>query len=258
MDKPRGQSENPRAGRLAAGGWGDGGRETFPARIRGLGRPRLPMGEGYACPRWVWYPQATRKAGPHPSCPFSVLSSQERAGDQEVFEAPSSSVQFCGLVHERMSPNLKNADVKMGSFRVLVGYGLITESYPTLFATLWTVARPAPLSMGLPSQEYWSGLPFPPPGDLPTQGSYPCLLHWQEDSLLLSHLGRLKPFQRHRITLLAEPSVCSIQSTFWKDRHIRSPCLRHKSSQVAGKTQYQAATFSLPQVPSLHLPQPEP
>lgn len=62
------------------------GRETFPARIRGLGRPRLPMGEGY--------PQATRKAGPHPSCPFSVLSFQERVGDQEVFEAPSSSVQW--------------------------------------------------------------------------------------------------------------------------------------------------------------------
>ena len=36
-----------------------------------------------------------------------------------------------------------------------------------LFATPWTVARQAPLSMGLSWQEYWSGLPFPPPGDLP-------------------------------------------------------------------------------------------
>ena len=34
------------------------------------------------------------------------------------------------------------------------------------FATLWTVARQAPLSMGFPRQEHWSGLPFPPPGDL--------------------------------------------------------------------------------------------
>ena len=199
-------------------------------------------------------PQGRRDPTPHaPS-----VSSPPRKGQVIRRSLRPRPVQFSGLVHERMSPNLKNADVKMGSFRVLVGYGLITESYPTLFATLWTVARPAPLSMGLPSQEYWSGLPFPPPGDLPTQGSYPCLLHWQEDSLLLSHLGRLKPFQRHRITLLAEPSVCSIQSTFWKDRHRRSPCLRHKSSQVAGKTQYQAATFSLPQIPSLRLPQPEP
>jgi len=35
-----------------------------------------------------------------------------------------------------------------------------------LFATLWTVAHQAPLSMGFPKQEYWSGLPFPSPGDL--------------------------------------------------------------------------------------------
>ena len=36
-----------------------------------------------------------------------------------------------------------------------------------LFVTLWTVARQAPLSMGFSWQEYWSGLPRPPPGDLP-------------------------------------------------------------------------------------------
>ena len=36
-----------------------------------------------------------------------------------------------------------------------------------LFATLWTVAHQAPLSMGLPMQKYWSGLPFPTPGDIP-------------------------------------------------------------------------------------------
>ena len=36
-----------------------------------------------------------------------------------------------------------------------------------LFATPWTVALRAPLSKGFSSQEYWSGLPFPPPGDHP-------------------------------------------------------------------------------------------
>ena len=35
-----------------------------------------------------------------------------------------------------------------------------------LFATPWTVARQAPLSTGFPRQEYWSGLPFSPPGDI--------------------------------------------------------------------------------------------
>ena len=39
-----------------------------------------------------------------------------------------------------------------------------------LFATLWTVAHQDPLSMGLSRQEYWSGLSFPPPGDLPDPG----------------------------------------------------------------------------------------
>ena len=38
------------------------------------------------------------------------------------------------------------------------------------FVTLWTVARQAPLSMGLSRQEYWSGLPCPPARDLPDPG----------------------------------------------------------------------------------------
>ena len=40
-------------------------------------------------------------------------------------------------------------------------------SHVRFFATLWTVSRQAPLSMGLSRQEYWSGLPFPSPGDPP-------------------------------------------------------------------------------------------
>ena len=42
-----------------------------------------------------------------------------------------------------------------------------------LFATLWTVVRQAPLSMGFSRQEYWSGLPCLPPGDLPDPGIKP-------------------------------------------------------------------------------------
>ena len=42
-----------------------------------------------------------------------------------------------------------------------------------LFVTLWTVARQAPLSMGFPRQEYWSGMPFCPPGDLANPGIEP-------------------------------------------------------------------------------------
>jgi len=39
-----------------------------------------------------------------------------------------------------------------------------------IFATPWTEAHQAPLSLGFPRQEYWSGLPFPSPGDLPDPG----------------------------------------------------------------------------------------
>ena len=42
-----------------------------------------------------------------------------------------------------------------------------------LWATLWTVAFQAPLSMGFSRQEHWSGLPRPPPGDLPDPGTEP-------------------------------------------------------------------------------------
>ena len=45
-----------------------------------------------------------------------------------------------------------------------------------LFATLWTVAHQAPLSMGFSRQDYWSGLPCPPPWDLPDPGVEPISL----------------------------------------------------------------------------------
>ena len=57
-----------------------------------------------------------------------------------------------------------------------------------LFMTLWIVAHQPPLSMVFSRQEYWSGLPCHPPGDLLTQGLNPCLsplLHWQVGSLPL-------------------------------------------------------------------------
>ena len=56
-----------------------------------------------------------------------------------------------------------------------------------LFATSWTVAHEAPLSIGFSRQEHWSGLQFPPPGDLPDPGinrlCVLCFLCWQAGSL---------------------------------------------------------------------------
>ena len=61
-----------------------------------------------------------------------------------------------------------------------------------LFVTPWTVAHQALLSVGFSWKEYWSGSPFPPPGDHPDPGTEACLqhlLHWQANSLQLRHLG---------------------------------------------------------------------
>ena len=63
------------------------------------------------------------------------------------------------------------------------------------FVTPWTIAHKAPLSMEFSRQEYWSGLPFPPSGDLPDPGIEPVppvSLHWQVDSLPLRHLSEIQ------------------------------------------------------------------
>ena len=52
-----------------------------------------------------------------------------------------------------------------------------------LFATPWTAAHQAPLSMGFSRQEYWSGLPFPSPGDIPDPGIEPRSPTLQADAL---------------------------------------------------------------------------
>ena len=51
-------------------------------------------------------------------------------------------------------------------------------SHVWLFAALWTIARQPPLSLGLSRQEYWDGLPFLPPGDLPNPGIQPASLQF--------------------------------------------------------------------------------
>ena len=60
-----------------------------------------------------------------------------------------------------------------------------------LFATLWTVAHQAPPSLGFSRQEYWSGLPFPSPWDLPDPGIEPRSPALQADTLTSEPFGKL-------------------------------------------------------------------
>ena len=89
-----------------------------------------------------------------------------------------------------------------------------------LFETPWTVAHQAPLSMGFSRQEYWNKLPFPAPGDLPNSGIKPhllSLLHWQKDSLPLSHLqttterSHMLPLNIAHATIKTEDPECCNQ-----------------------------------------------
>ena len=62
-------------------------------------------------------------------------------------------------------------------FVPIMGCMLSRFSHVRLFVTPWTVACHTPLSMGFSRQAYWSGLPFPSPGDLPDLGVEPQVSH---------------------------------------------------------------------------------
>ena len=102
-----------------------------------------------------------------------------------------------------------------------------------LFATPWTVAYQAPLSMEFSRQEYWSGLPFPLPGDLPDPGIEPSLPHCRQT---LYHLSHHWPLGKRKFKLLWNNTAhlfssvqCSRSVMFdslWphESQHAKPPC----------------------------------
>ena len=87
-------------------------------------------------------------------------------------------------------------------------------------ATPRTVALQAPLSIGFPRQEYWSGSPFPSPGNLPNPGIKPKSPSMQVDILLLTHQGSpFPPFSWDNFkyfSLLTSPFFTYTSSTRFK------------------------------------------
>ena len=65
-----------------------------------------------------------------------------------------------------------------------------------LFGTPWTIGYQAPLSMGFSRQEYWSGLPFPSPEDLPDPGIEPGSPALQADALTSEPAGKPRVYSR--------------------------------------------------------------
>ena len=81
---------------------------------------------------------------------------------------------------------------------LLEGEGEIAHSCPTL-ATPWTVAYQASPSMGFSRQEYWSGLPFPSPGDLPDLGIEPRSPALEADALTSEPPAKPQSYQRQSL-----------------------------------------------------------
>ena len=75
-----------------------------------------------------------------------------------------------------------------------VSHSVMSDS----FESSWTVASQASLSMGFSGQEYWSGLPFPTPGDLPNPGIEPRSPALQADFLPAEPQGKPHIFKRQR------------------------------------------------------------
>ena len=99
-----------------------------------------------------------------------------------------------------------------------------------LFVTPWTVAPQVPLYMQFCRQGYWSGLPFPPPGDLPDPGLEPASLAsppLQADSLPLSHQGSSGPCIRSRRNAF----YFFFQCVFPVSRCALLPCLQFVAQQ---------------------------
>ena len=99
--------------------------------------------------------------------------------------------------------------VNLGSesqlYYLLVKVKVTSLSHVRLFATPWTIAHQAPLSMGFSGQEYWSGLPFPSPGDLPDPGIEPGSPALQADALSSEPPGKPKSLLKEILyTLVSE------------------------------------------------------
>ena len=94
-----------------------------------------------------------------------------------------------------------------------------------LFATTWTVAYQAPPSMGFSRQEYWSGLPFPSPGDLPDPGIEPRSPAFQADALTSEPLSHLCPTLCNPMAIARQtpPSMGFSRQEYWSGVPCTSP-----------------------------------
>ena len=111
-----------------------------------------------------------------------MILRRERGRERRETDGNGSSV----LLLTNSCPEIHSQAVKVKSL-----------SHVRLFVTPWTVTYQAPLSMGFSRQEYWSGLPFPSPGDLPDPGIEPGSPTLQANALTSEPPGKPKQSLNH-------------------------------------------------------------
>ena len=94
----------------------------------------------------------------------------------------------------------------MSAALLAVSYAVLSRG--RFFATLWTIACQAPLSLGFSRQEYWSRLPFPPPEYLPNPGIEPMSLPFPALAggfFITAPPGKLYKYVNYRINIVGIP-----------------------------------------------------
>ena len=131
------------------------------------------------------------------------------------------------LLYKRDRKTTVNSPFDTLLFKVKMKWKWKLLSHVQLCVTPWTVARQAPLSVEFFRQEYWGGLPFPSPADLPKPGTEPRSPALQADSLLPEPPGKaLLPNVDDKWT--------SVLATFWEghsDKGFRDGDLPEETKQ---------------------------
>ena len=108
---------------------------------------------------------------------------------------------------------------KGGALRTYLSWHMLLLSgqvWSDSFMTPWSVAHQVPLSMGSPRPEYWSGVPFPSPGDLPDPGVEPMSPASQADALLPEPPGQ--PVSHRVVFALGTPDIQNDKGRRWEGR----------------------------------------
>ena len=145
-------------------------------------------------PRILVFSVAFQHLGPRRSKQaWASTQDAQRPGAPEMFRLLSPPAQLRAPTAAPPPPQT----FPSGILNCMLGFPAVLKllSRVRLFATPWTVAHQAPPSMGFSRQEYWSGLPFPSPGDLPNPGIKPRSPTLQADALTSEPPG--KPLTAH-------------------------------------------------------------